>query len=70
VLGTPGHPAHQRRQASCRGGTGALAAGTGHAARAAGYGESDTVLMAAVCGHAPTDATFTWARAKKLLGIR
>jgi hypothetical protein len=30
----------------------------------------DTVLMAAVCGHAPADATFTWAKAKKRLGIR
>jgi hypothetical protein len=57
-------------QASCHGGAGALAMGTGHAARGAGYGESDTVLMAAVCGHAPTDATFTWAKAKKRLGIR
>ncbi len=57
-------------QASCRGGAGGLAMGTGQAARAAGYGESDTVLMAAVCGHAPADATFTWTKAKKLLGIR
>jgi hypothetical protein len=51
-------------------GQGELAMGTGHAGRAGGYGESDTVLMAGVCGHAPTDATFTWAKAKKLLGIR
>jgi hypothetical protein len=50
-------------------GQGELAMGTGHAGRAGGYGESDTVLMAGVCGHAPTDATFTWAKAKKLLGI-
>jgi hypothetical protein len=57
-------------QASCHGGAGALAVGAGHAGRAAGYGESDTVLIAAVCGHAPTDATFTWAKAKKRLGIR
>jgi hypothetical protein len=51
-------------------GQGELAMGTGHAGRAGGYGESDTVLMAGVCGHVPADATFTWARAKKLLGIR
>jgi hypothetical protein len=51
-------------------GQGELAVGTGHAGRAGGYGESDTVLMAGVCGHVPTDATFTWAKAKKLLGIR
>jgi hypothetical protein len=51
-------------------GQGELAMGAGHAGRAGGYGESDTVLMAGVCGHAPTDATFTWAKAKKLLGIR
>jgi hypothetical protein len=57
-------------QASCHGGTGQLVMGTGRAARAAGYGESDTVLVTGVCGHAPTDATFTWATAKKLLGLR
>jgi hypothetical protein len=51
-------------------GQGELAMGTGHAGRAGGYGESDTVLMAGVCGHVPADATFTWAKAKKLLGIR
>jgi hypothetical protein len=53
---------------SCHGGV--LAMGTGHAARAAGYGESDTVLMTGVCGPVPSDAIFTWAKAKKLLGIR
>ena len=37
---------------------------------AAGYGESDTVLLTGVCGPVPADATFTWAKAKKLLGIR
>jgi hypothetical protein len=35
-----------------------------------GATESDTVLMVGVCGHAPTDAVFTWAKAKKLLHIR
>jgi hypothetical protein len=51
-------------------GQGELAMGTGHAGQGAGYGESDTVVMAGVCGHVPADATFTWAKAKKLLGIR
>jgi hypothetical protein len=57
-------------QASCHGGQGELVMGAGHASRAAGYGESDTVLLAGVCGPVPSDATFTWAKAKKLLGIR
>jgi hypothetical protein len=57
-------------RASCRGGRGELAMGAGHAGRAAGYGESDTVLMTGVCGPAPSDAIFTWAEAKKQLGIR
>jgi len=37
---------------------------------ARGYRESDTVLMVGACGHAPTDAVFTWAKARKLLHIR
>ena len=52
-------------QASC-----VLATGAGHAAVARGYRESDTVLMVGACGHAPTDAVFTWAKARKLLHIR
>ena len=44
--------------------------GRGHAAAARGYRESDTVLLAGICGPAPTDAVFTWAKAKKLLYIR
>lgn len=55
--------------ASCHG-QGELAVGTGHAGQAAGYAESDTVLMTGVCGPAPADAVFTWTKAKKLLGIR
>jgi hypothetical protein len=47
-----------------------LALGAGHAAAARGYRESDTVLLAGVCGPAPTDAMFTWAKAKKFLHIR
>jgi hypothetical protein len=52
-------------QASC-----VLAMDAGHAAVARGYRESDTVLMVGICGHAPTDAMFTWAKAKKLPHIR
>jgi len=55
---------------SCHGGQAGVAMGTGHASRAAGYGDSDTVLMTGVCGPVPSDAIFTWAKAKKLLGIR
>jgi hypothetical protein len=55
---------------SCHGSQAEVAMGAGHAARAAGYGESDTVLMTGVCGPVPSDAVFTWAKAKKLLGIR
>ena len=44
--------------------------GAGRASAAGGHRESDTVLMVGVCGHAATDAVFTWAKAKKLLHIR
>jgi len=54
--------------ASCSGGS-VLAMGAGHAAAAGGYRESDTVLLAGVCGPAPTDAAFTWSKARKLLHI-
>jgi hypothetical protein len=53
--------------ASCAGGAGELAMGAGHAME--GYGESDTEVLAGVCGPAPSDAVFTWTAAKKLLGI-
>lgn len=56
-------------RASCGGGAGQLAMGTGHAAWARGYGESDTMVLAGVCGPAPADAAFTWAAARKLLHI-
>jgi hypothetical protein len=39
-------------------------------AAAGGYRESDTVLLAGVCEPVPTDAAFTWAKARKLLDIR
>jgi hypothetical protein len=54
---------------SC-GGAGELAMGAGHAMLAGGYGESDTEVIAGVCGPTPTDAVFTWAEAKKLLRIQ
>lgn len=54
---------------SCPSGAGELAMGAGHAAQAAGYGESDTVLLVGVCGPAPTDAVLTWATARKLVHI-
>ena len=44
--------------------------GAGHATAARGYRESDTVLLIGICDHAPTDAAFTWAKAKKLLYVR
>jgi len=56
-------------RASCSGAS-VLAMGAGHAAAARGYRESDTVLLAGVCGPAPTDAAFTWAKARQLLHIR
>jgi hypothetical protein len=55
--------------ASCSGAS-VLAMGAGHAAAARGYRESDTVLLAGVCGPAPMDVAFTWAKARKLLHIR
>jgi hypothetical protein len=54
---------------SCGGGQAELAAGAGHAVLAGGYGESDTEILAGVCGPVPADAAFTWAQAKKLLHI-
>ncbi len=56
--------------AACAGGQYELAMGAGHAASAGGYGESDTELLAGVCGAAPTDAVFTWAQAEKLLHVK
>jgi hypothetical protein len=54
---------------SCGGDTGELAMGAGQAMLAGGYGESDTEIIAGVCGPSPTDAVFTWAEAKRLLRI-
>jgi hypothetical protein len=57
-------------RASCAGGPAELAMGAGHTTTAATYGESDTEILAEVCGRLPADAVFTWAKAKKLLHIR
>jgi hypothetical protein len=54
---------------SCGGGQAELAMGAGHVMQTAGWGESDTEVLAGVCGPTPTDAVFTWAQAKKLLHI-
>jgi hypothetical protein len=54
---------------SCGGGQAELAVGAGHAVLHSGYGESDTEILAGVCGPVPADAAFTWAQAKKLLRI-
>lgn len=53
----------------CGGSGSELAMGAGHATGMASYGESDTELLAGVCGPAPTDTVFTWTRARLLLGI-
>jgi len=55
--------------ASCGGGQAELAMGAGHAASAVGFGENDTEILAGVCGPAPTDTAFTWAKAMKLLDV-
>jgi hypothetical protein len=65
MLGAPGQHLEPIRSGLLRAGHGCRARDRGQ-----GYRESDTVLMAGVCGHAPTDVVFTWAKAKKLLHIR
>jgi hypothetical protein len=47
-----------------------LSKSLGAIAQAGAQAGRDTVLMVVVGGHAPADATFTWAKAKKRLGIR
>jgi hypothetical protein len=53
----------------CGGSQSELAMGAGHTTGMAGYGESDTEVLAGVCGPTPTDTVFTWTRAQQLLGI-
>jgi hypothetical protein len=47
-----------------------LAMGAGHVTKGKAYGDSETELIASVCGHTPTDAVMTWAQARKLLNIK
>lgn len=54
----------------CGGSASELAMGAGHSTGIARYGESDTEVLAGVCGATPTDTVLTWTRAKQLLGIR
>jgi hypothetical protein len=54
---------------ACGGAPAGLAMGAGHTTTAARYGESDTEILAGVCGHLPSDTVFTWAQARKLLHI-
>jgi hypothetical protein len=44
--------------------------GAGHATGMARYGESDTEVLAGVCGPTPNDTVLTWTRARQLLGIK
>ena len=54
---------------SCGGQRHEIAMGTGHVTRGKTYGDSETELLAGVCGPTPTDVVLTWAKAKKLLHI-
>jgi hypothetical protein len=51
----------------CGGSRAELAMGAGYIGSGKRYGDSETELLLGVCGRTPTDAIFTWARAKKLL---
>jgi hypothetical protein len=55
---------------SCGGQSHEIAMGAGHVTRGKAYGDSETELIAGVCGHTPTDVVMTWAQAKKLLHIK
>lgn len=54
----------------CGGQQSELAMGAGHVTKGKAFGDSETELMAGVCGPTPTDVVFTWAKAKKLLHIK
>lgn len=54
----------------CGGQSSELAMGAGHLTKGKAFGDSETELMAGVCGHAPTDVVISWAKAKKLLHIK
>jgi hypothetical protein len=56
--------------AACGGTSHELAMGAGHVTKGKAYGDSETELIASVCGPTPTDVVLTWAQAKKLLHIK
>ncbi len=57
-------------KARCGGQRSELAMGAGHVTKGKAFGDSETELLAGVCGRTPTDVVFSWARAKKLLHIK
>lgn len=59
-------------RAQCGGGHYELAMGVGYVSGTSspdGYSDSETELFVGVCGKAPTDTVFTWAKAERLLGL-
>jgi hypothetical protein len=57
-------------RARCGGQRNELAMGAGHVTRGKAFGDSETELIAGVCGRTPTDVVMTWAKAKRLLHIK
>jgi hypothetical protein len=53
----------------CDGQENELAMGAGHVTKGKQFGDSETELLAGVCGPTPTDVVMTWAKAKRLLHI-
>jgi hypothetical protein len=54
---------------SCGGQRHEIAMGAGHVTKGKAYGDSETELLAGICGPTPTDVVMTWVKAKKLLHI-
>jgi hypothetical protein len=54
----------------CGGSSAELAMGAGYIGSGKQYGDSETELLLGVCGRTPTDAIFTWTRARKLLHVK
>lgn len=55
---------------NCGGERHEIAMGAGHVTRGKAFGDSETELLAGVCGRTPTDVVMTWAKAKRLLHIK
>src|SRR5579863_2299193 len=51
----------------CGGRQSELAMGAGHVTSGKAFGDSETELLAGVCGPTPTDVVMTWAKAERLL---